>query len=239
MWKNSRKETELIKSCMINQILKKIIEQQKSAHSRLISLYFSKCAGWGRTVTGETLYIIKKSNKSTKWALFNPSPLLGNPCSSFLNWVVSVTFQNKVTEVSESEEGHQSKSLWEWRTVWRTNRISDEYSHTTMILNLFSVLLKQIKINKQTSHCYLINHWIIKGSKLNFSSVKASAVASANACFVYLKSSINPFIILSTYPKSGCDGSILSRVFQATFSPASLSSSSWEIWRHPQVRQDM
>lgn len=66
MWKNSRKETELIKSCMINQILKKIIEQQKSAHSRLISLYFSKCAGQGRTVTGETLYIIKKSNKSTK-----------------------------------------------------------------------------------------------------------------------------------------------------------------------------
>lgn len=98
-----------------------------------------------------------------------------------------------------------------------------------MILNLFSVLLKQIKINKQTSHSYLINRWIIKGSKLNFSSVKASAVASANACFVYLKSSINPFIIISTYPKSGCDGSILSRVFQATFSPASLSSSSWEI----------
>lgn len=61
MWKNSRKETELIKSCMINQILKKIIEQQKSAHSRLISLYFSKCAGRGRTVTGETLYIIKKN----------------------------------------------------------------------------------------------------------------------------------------------------------------------------------
>lgn len=103
MWKNSRKETELIKSCMINQILKKIIEQQKSAHSRLISLYFSKCAGRGRTVTGETLYIIKKSNKSTKWALFNPSPLLGNPGSSFLNWVVSVTFQNKVAEVSEAK----------------------------------------------------------------------------------------------------------------------------------------
>lgn len=57
MWKNSRKETELIKSCMINQILKKIIEQQKSAHSRLTSLYFSKCAGGGRTVTGET-YIL-------------------------------------------------------------------------------------------------------------------------------------------------------------------------------------
>lgn len=132
-------------------------------------------------------------------------------------------FQNKVTEVSEGEEGHQSMSLWElreWRTVWRTNRISDEYSHTTMILNLFSVLLKQIKINKQTSHCYLINHWIIKGSKLNFSSVKASAVASANACFVHLKSSINPFIILSTYPKSGCDGSILSRVIPGILLPS-------------------
>lgn len=67
MWKNSRKESEMIKSCMINQILKKIIGQLcKNQHTADTSLYFSKCAGGGRTVTGETLYIIKKPNKSTK-----------------------------------------------------------------------------------------------------------------------------------------------------------------------------
>lgn len=40
MWKNSRKETELIKSCMINQILKKIIEQQNSTQQTHIFIFF-------------------------------------------------------------------------------------------------------------------------------------------------------------------------------------------------------
>lgn len=40
MWKNSRKETEMIKSCMINQILKKIIGQLcKNHHTADSHLY--------------------------------------------------------------------------------------------------------------------------------------------------------------------------------------------------------